>query len=194
MRLRTMAGGIAALMLGAAAAPGTAQEGATVEGPVPTAAATLIGLDGESLGSATFMDTPSGVLIEINAEGLPEGRLGLHLHETGACDPDTGFESAGGHFNPAGADHGFLSPDGPHAGDLPNQTVGADGTLSVTVLATLISLSEEEPTDARLARTNILGGDGAALVVHSGPDDYLTDPDGDAGDRLACGVIELSPP
>lgn len=188
--------GVAALALMAAAMPGMAQDAAPegIEASVATAAANIIDRDGESLGTATFMDTPNGVLIEIGLEGLPEGRLGLHIHEFGECNPDDDFESAGDHFNPTGADHGYLSPEGPHAGDLPNQSIGADGTLTVTLLNPLITLRDEEPSDARLARLNILGGEGAALIVHTEADDYVTQPHGDAGDRLACGVIELSPP
>jgi superoxide dismutase, Cu-Zn family len=160
----------------------------------PIAAATLIGKDGETLGSATLRDTPHGVVMRITLEGLPPGERGIHIHETGECDPATDFESAGGHFNPTGASHGYLSPDGPHAGDLPNQWVRDDGTLDVTIFAPMVALAvgeNENPDD----RAVIAGSTTkTALVVHEGADDYISDPSGESGGRLACGVIELAPP
>jgi superoxide dismutase, Cu-Zn family len=160
----------------------------------PIAAATLIGKDGETLGSANLRDTPHGVVMRITLEGLPPGERGIHIHENGECDPATDFESAGDHFNPTGASHGYLNPDGPHAGDLPNQGVRDDGTLDVTVFAPMVALvvgENENPDD----RAVIAGSTTkTALVIHEGADDYLSDPAGESGGRLACGVIELAPP
>ena len=110
-------------------------------------------------------------------QGLPPGPHGFHIHETGSCEPP--FESAGGHFNPAGAEHGFHSEAGPHAGDMTNITVAADGTVGVEVLNTFLTLDR-----------TLFDADGAAIVIHASPDDYRAQPSGHAGDRIACGVIE----
>jgi superoxide dismutase, Cu-Zn family len=98
----------------------------------------------------------------------------------GACDPP-GFQSAGGHFNPLGWEHGFLNPRGPHAGDLPNIHVPAGGRLELEVLAPGLTLGP--------GPTTLFDADGSALVIHEGVDDYRTDPTGNAGDRIACAVI-----
>ena len=117
-------------------------------------------------------------MIKLEITGLPTGEwVAFHVHETGACDHTTGHESAGGHFNPASSEHGFDAAAGGHAGDMPNQYVGEDGVLRAEILNTSVTLDE----------AGILG---RALMVHAGPDDYVSQPAGDAGDRLACGVIE----
>lgn len=157
----------------------------------PTAAASLIDAGGKVVGSATLSETPHGVLIRAEVEGLTPGEHSLHIHETGKCEAETKFESAGGHFNPNGTKHGLLMEDGPHAGDMPNQFVGEDGKLSVNVLNAMISIGVSDTEDK--ARSSILDQDGSALVIHSGADDYLSQPAGDAGERVACGVIEPAP-
>lgn len=135
---------------------------------------------GEKNGSATLKAVPKGVLVQMEVTGLPaDSWVAVHFHETGTCDHTTGHESAGGHFNPSGAAHGYLAEGGPHAGDMPNQYVGADGTLRAEILNTEVTL------DA--ADTSVHG---KALMVHGGKDDYASQPSGDAGDRQACGVIE----
>ncbi|WP_323008578.1 superoxide dismutase family protein [Paracoccus sp. (in: a-proteobacteria)] len=124
--------------------------------------------------------TPSGVLIQIEATGLPQNQwVAFHIHETGSCDHNTGHESAGGHFNPSDAPHGILSDGGPHAGDMPNVWADAEGTARAQVFNPLVTLAEG---------TNAIKG--RALMIHAGPDDYSTQPTGGAGDRLACAVIE----
>lgn len=163
----------AAALVVALAAPVAAQDA--------TAKASLIGKDGAAAGSATF--TPAnggGVLVQIEASGLPTSSwVGVHFHETGTCDHNTGHDSAGGHFNPTAAKHGFLAETGPHAGDMPNQYVGADGVLRAEILAPAVMLDAGDKSVR-----------GRALMIHGGKDDYTTDPTGDAGDRQACGVIE----
>lgn len=131
--------------------------------------------DGNKVGGAILIDAPHGVLIVAELKGLPAGDHAFHIHETGKCEPP--FKSAGGHFNPAGKQHGFRNPKGLHAGDLPNLHVQKDCDLIVEVFAPGVKLGA------------LLEGDGSALVVHAGPDDYVTDPAGAAGDRIACGVI-----
>jgi Cu-Zn family superoxide dismutase len=144
------------------------------------ATAALKGADGANLGSATLTQTPAGVLISAELTGLPAGVHGFHLHETGKCEPP--FESAGGHFNPTGAEHGYVA-GGPHAGDMPNVHVPDAGSLTLEVLNTEISLEDG-------AQASLFDADGSALLVHMHGDDYRSQPSGEAGDRIACGVVE----
>jgi len=146
---------------------------------VDTASAVLKDASGKEVGAATFTVTPSGVLISLDLTAVPPGEHGFHVHTTGKCQPPD-FKSAGPHFNPDQTKHGFMTPEGPHAGDLPNLHVPADGKLQVEVLEPNVTLSGEAP---------LLDADGSALVIHAGADDYKTDPAGNSGDRIACGVI-----
>jgi len=146
---------------------------------VDTASAVLKDASGKEVGAATFTVTPSGVLISLDLTAVPPSEHGFHVHTTGKCEPPD-FKSAGPHFNPDQTKHGFMTPEGPHAGDLPNLHVPADGKLQVEVLEPNVTLSGEAP---------LLDADGSALVIHAGADDYKTDPAGNSGDRIACGVI-----
>ena len=146
---------------------------------VDTPSAVLKDASGKEVGAATFTVTPSGVLISLDLTAVPPGEHGFHVHTTGKCEPPD-FKSAGPHFNPDQTKHGFMTPEGPHAGDLPNLHVPADGKLQVEVLEPNVTLSGEAP---------LLDADGSALVIHAGADDYKTDPAGNSGDRIACGVI-----
>ena len=150
----------------------------------PAASAALKGPDGAAIGSATFEDGPGGVLIRLDLQGLKPGWHAIHLHEKGACS-DAKFTSAGGHMNhaPAKAPHGLLNPDGPDMGDLPNIHAGADGKAMAEVYSPFVSIK------ASGGRPSLLDADGSALVVHASPDDYLTQPIGGAGDRVACGTV-----
>lgn len=144
------------------------------------ATADFVDSNGESAGSASLTTTPGGVLIAVEVAGLPpETWVAFHIHETGSCDHTTGHDSAGGHFNPTGSEHGYLSETGPHAGDMPNIWVDQSGIARVQVFNPYVVLTEGE----NLAR-------GRALMIHAGADDYITQPTGDAGSRLACAVIE----
>jgi Cu-Zn family superoxide dismutase len=146
-----------------------------------TARAALVDTSGKTMGDALLRETPNGVLLKVDLESAEAGVHGFHIHETGRCDRST-FESAGGHFAPRGAEHGLLDPKGPHAGDLPNVHVPADGSLSFELLVPDVTL--------RSAGDNsLLDGDGSALVMHRNRDDYTSEPAGSAGDRIACGVI-----
>ena len=145
-----------------------------------TARAELRNAAGRPVGVATFTQVGRAVRVVLEAQGLPSGVKAVHVHAVGKCE-GPGFTSAGDHFNPAGRQHGALNPAGPHAGDLPNVTIGADGRgrlESTTELLTLLGGS-----------TSIFDGDGSALVVHAAPDDFRTDPTGNSGARIACGVI-----
>jgi superoxide dismutase, Cu-Zn family len=146
-----------------------------------TAKATLKTADGKGAGAATLTQTPSGVLIALAVKGLPAGEHAFHVHAVGKCEPP--FTSAGGHFNPEGRKHGMLAADGHHAGDMPNLHIPASGELAVEVQNASITLEKGKPNSA-------FGPNGTALVIHAGKDDYKTDPTGDAGGRVACGVIE----
>lgn len=148
----------------------------------PTAIAKLIDSRGTRIGTVTLTQTPfHGVILHIEARGLEPGVRGIHIHETGRCETP-GFESAGGHYNPAGRAHGALQEHGMHAGDLLNLHVPASGYVVTERLAPLVTLRPGAPN-------SLLGGDGTAIVIHAGADDYLSQPTGDAGGRLACGVI-----
>jgi superoxide dismutase, Cu-Zn family len=144
--------------------------------------ATFIDGAGRKVGTAVLAQTAAGVLIELDVGGLPPGWKAFHVHDTGRCDAGSGFKSAGEHFAPRQERHGLRADKGPHAGDMPNQYVHRDGTLRAHVLNTLVTLSPSE--------ASLLDADGAALVLHARPDDYRSQPAGDAGDRIACAVIE----
>jgi Cu-Zn family superoxide dismutase len=164
---------ISLLVFVAAAAPGDGVETAR------TAQAVLYDTEGNKIGTARLTETPHGVFIGVRLWNMPPGWHAFHIHSVGQCEPP--FKSAGGHFNPFGKKHGILNPEGMHAGDLPNIYVGADGSLEFDVLATQVTLGTAE--------NNLFDDDGSSFVIHKGPDDYGTDPAGDAGPRIACGVI-----
>jgi Cu-Zn family superoxide dismutase len=151
------------------------------QSPPTTAKATLVNPQGQKVGEATLTQAPEGVKIVMQIENLLPGEHAFHIHAKGACAaPD--FLSAGGHFNPFEKQHGLKNPAGPHAGDLPNIMVGPDGKANVEVLAKLVTLKEGE-------KNSLLQTGGTSLVIHAGADDYVTDPAGNAGARIACGVI-----
>jgi superoxide dismutase, Cu-Zn family len=145
------------------------------------AVAELIDGKANPVGTAQLNQLAQGVQIVVAISGLPAGKHALHIHETGECEPP--FESAGGHFNPTDAEHGWNNAGGPHAGDLPNIYVG-EGAVQVEYITDRVTLEDGE--------TSLFDDDGSAIVVHEGQDDYLSEPAGDAGHRLACGVIEKS--
>ena len=143
--------------------------------PTATATATLRDASGKQVGTLSFADTYAGVLITGAVNDLGLGAHGIHIHAVGKCEAP--FTTAGGHFNPTNHQHGYKSATGPHAGDLPNLDLPAAGSQRFEMLV----------ADATL-RT-ILDADGAAVVVHAARDDYMTDPAGNSGGRIACGVI-----
>ena len=144
------------------------------------ARAELKSAQGQDVGTATFTPAKQGVGVTLNVRNLAPGVHGIHIHEAGKCDaPD--FKTAGGHFNPAGKHHGSLNPQGEHAGDLGNLTVGAKGTAKVKLTAKGVTLGEGE--------NSLFHPGGTSVVIHANPDDLKTDPAGNAGPRIVCGVI-----
>jgi Cu-Zn family superoxide dismutase len=147
----------------------------------------LVNSAGQSIGSVRAWQTSGGVTFRIDATGLPHGVHGFHVHSVGRCDPPD-FTSAGPHWNPTNRKHGLNNPAGPHAGDLRNVTVAANGVLGETVTVAGANLLAPPGTPGA-----VLDGDGASLVLHAQADDYVTDPSGNSGGRIACAVILPSP-
>jgi Cu-Zn family superoxide dismutase len=145
----------------------------------PAFSATLRDRQGRTVGTLAFADTPHGLLVRGTIDGLPPGPHALHFHEVGKCEPP--FTSAGGHFNPGQKSHGMLSPNGPHAGDLPNLVVPANGKLDFELFVPGLTLS--------IGPTAVLDADGSAVVIHAKADDHQSQPAGDSGDRIACAVV-----
>lgn len=142
----------------------------------------LINSKGLSIGKAILKQEKEGVRVQVDTAYIPEGQHGLHFHENGKCTaPD--FQSAGAHFNPDIKKHGFNNPQGFHSGDLPNLTAGADGKAKVDVVAKNVTLEKGKPN-------SLLKAGGTALVIHEKADDYVTDPSGNSGARIACGIVQ----
>jgi Cu-Zn family superoxide dismutase len=164
-------GGLVAIALVAGWLPAVAQ----------TAKAALKSAEGKDVGSAELIQTPAGVLVRLAIKGLPSGEHAFHVHGVGKCEPP--FTSAGGHFNPGGKKHGLMATEGHHAGDMPNLHIPANGDLTIEVLNSAITLEKGRPN-------SVFQEGGTALIIHAGKDDYKSDPTGEAGGRIACGVIQ----
>ena len=164
-----------------------------VPAPLPPQTAWIIGQNGAALGQASFTEAPMGVLIrlEFSAGALPPGWHGLHLHGTGDCsDAAAGFQASGAHVGHGAAhQHGLLNPAGPEQGDLPNLFAPPSSPFAAEFFSTTVTLADA-PTGTR---TPLLDNDGAALVIHAGPDDHQTQPIGGAGGRLACAALTRLP-
>lgn len=153
---------------------------------VASAYAVLSDAASNGIGTAILTQDATGtVRVRIQAHGLTAGAHGVHFHAVGACDAPS-FMSSGGHFNPGGMHHGLANPAGPHAGDLPNMTVDASGNADYDVTTNRVSLTP--------GSGDLFDADGTALVVHAAPDDNMTDPAGNAGARIACGVVRSGTP
>jgi Cu-Zn family superoxide dismutase len=189
-RYLTTAVGIVLLTACSARDDDTANDTATTDSPAaaaavpdPSVTATMRDASGRELGALTLTDAAGGISVSGTLRGLPPGEHGLHLHMIGRCDAPT-FESAGEHWNPTSRQHGSENPQGPHLGDLPNVTVGADSTA--TVQGTTAGGSLRGTTDM------LLDSDGAAVMIHTSRDDLKTDPSGGSGARIACGAVSGS--
>jgi len=159
--------------------------GAVQGGPAASAApagrvvAPMRDAAGKDLGTLALTEAAQGIQVHGRLHGLEPGEHAIHLHAIGRCEAP-GFTSAGGHWNPESRKHGAQNPEGPHMGDLPNIHVASDGTVEVNVVS---------PGGTLRGKDALLDADGAAVVVHAKADDYHTDPAGNAGDRIACGVV-----
>lgn len=167
-------------------AAGADTGGATATSPgdsLPDVRAVVHDASGRELGVLTLRDEGTGISITGRLQGLPPGTHGFHIHEVGRCEAP--FESAGSHWNPTNRQHGRGNPNGPHLGDLPNITVAADSSAVLRAAASGGTLR---------GASALLDQDGAAVVIHAGPDDDRTDPSGNSGGRIACGVITAGLP
>ncbi|WP_010163116.1 superoxide dismutase family protein [Sphingomonas sp. PAMC 26617] len=143
------------------------------------AVAMLRTADGADVGRATATEVGGGLRITLDVHGMPAGTHGAHIHSVGHCDaPD--FTTAGPHWNPTATKHGTMNPQGPHQGDLPNLIVGTNGRGTIGLVLPGATMA------------GLLDADGAAMVVHANPDDLMTDPSGNSGGRVACGVFGAS--
>lgn len=166
-------------------AAGASTAGATTTAAPATAApagggitVSMISAGGAELGTLTLAEAGGNITVNGTLRGLPPGEHGIHLHMVGQCAPP--FESAGGHWNPASKQHGTQNPQGPHAGDMNNITVGPDSTVTVNVTSAAGPLR---------GANGLIDADGAAVVLHAKADDYKTDPSGNSGARIACGAV-----
>ncbi len=164
--------------------------GAQRPGPVqtpyaesPTAVKAQAGIKdakGNTVGFAELIEVRAGIQLTLKVIGLPPGKHGVHVHAVGKCDPPD-FMTAGAHYNPDTKKHGALSPEGPHAGDFPNLEVGGDGKGELIAFNPRLSLTPGAPLSILTNPTSI--------VIHEKEDDEKTDPSGNSGNRIACGVI-----
>jgi len=159
--------------------PGMAADSPAADTAAASVTATVQNATGKELGTLTLTDVAEGISLSGQLTGLPPGQHAIHLHQAGKCDPPK-FEAAGDHWNPTNAAHGTEAPKGPHLGDLPNLTVGRDSSVSVQATSPGGSLRGQNP---------LLDQDGASVVIHSGRDDYRSQPSGNSGDKIACGVV-----
>lgn len=164
------------------------EEGATEEtnevGTDPEMASLQIEMynsDSELVGTATFDESEEGVMLHLNLEDVPAGEFGMHIHEVGEATPPS-FEDAGDHFNPTDAEHGFDSEDGHHLGDLPNLEVPENGVVNETIEIPEVSLLPD-------AEYTLSTEEGTSLIIHTEPDDYESQPSGEAGERMIGGII-----
>ena len=146
----------------------------TVQGP--PGGAPLINASGQTIGSIVATQVANGVAFHIRATSLPPGVHGIHVHPIGRCDPPD-FSSAGTHWNPTNKQHGLNNPNGPHAGDMPNVTVDANGVINATVVLPHATMAQ------------LLDADGSSVMIHANADDYVSQPAGNSGPKIACAVI-----
>ena len=185
---KVCASGIFAAFVAIGATPGLAYEAesaariyaAPKKVPALTAKAVLKSADGKEVGTVVLTETKGGVRLKVTVNDLTPGEHGFHIHAVGKCEPP--FTSAGPHFNPNEKKHGLRSREGHHAGDMRNLKIPASGKLTTTITNKDVTLEKGKPN-------SLFHDGGTAIVLHAGPDDQLTDPAGNSGDRIACGVV-----
>jgi superoxide dismutase, Cu-Zn family len=165
---------VTALLMTALVRPATCQ----------TANAVLRDSNLHEVGTVSLLQTPAGVLLKVSLKGMLPGEHAVHIHAVGKCEPPS-FDSAGPHFNPGNTHHGMMAGPG-HAGDMPNLHIPQTGSLEVELLNTAITLDTDK-------RNSVFNPDGTSVVIHGGKDDYMSDPAGNSGNRIACGVISQGP-
>lgn len=148
-----------------------------------TATANIKLANGTDAGTVTMTEATGGVLVKFELKGLPAGPHGVHVHDVGKCEGD--FSSAGAIYNPLGSKHGLLSEEGPMAGDLPNLYAAADGTVTAETFTPFLNLNKD-------AEESIFDSDGVAVLIYEKADDHLSDPEGGAEPRIACGVLQAN--
>lgn len=137
---------------------------------------------GKSIGKGELTETSKGLSLRIKVKGLTPGEKAIHVHDTGLCEPPN-FNTAGDHVNPTGKEHGFKNKKGYHAGDLPNIIVPKSGEVDLEIMTPLLTLEQGK-------KNSLLDDNGSAIIIHQNADDYVTDPAGNSGSRIACGVIK----
>ena len=165
----------ACCLVGAVNAPSAFAEPKSME-------AKILDNNGKDVGKVKLTQGTTGVLIDISVSGLTPGYHGMHFHAVGDCSDHAAFKTAGGHVDPHKKPHGFLNPQGPHEGNLPNLIVGKDGTAEVELYSQMVSLTD--------GASNLLDADGSSLIIHKNQDDHMTQPIGGSGDRVACAVVK----
>lgn len=180
MKRTDMLAGAAALALAGCATNDPVDPVVPVDPVQTVATADIRDAMGQTRARATATESGDSIRVRVEAVQMAPGAYGTHVHTTGRCDAP-GFDSAGGHWNPTGRQHGRDNPQGEHKGDLPNLLVGTDGRGSFEFTIPGASISQ--------GPNRLLDADGAAVVIHAGPDDYRTDPSGNSGARVACGVL-----
>ena len=154
--------------------------------PVASASATLMTANGTAAGTVQVRQAAGGtVTVDVNAIGLTPGAHGIHFHEVGQCDGASAFATAGAHYNPLNREHGLERPAGPHAGDAPNLVASSNGTASLSFTTDRITLTS--------GSISLFDANGSSVVIHAAADDQVTQPSGNSGGRVACGVIQLTP-
>ena len=155
------------------------------------ARADFIGPNGEAMGTVEFRDGLGGVVMRLDMSGLAPGWHGIHLHVVGDCsDGAAGFKASGGHINPDNVEHGLLNPAGAHRADIPNILADEGGAVKTEIFRAGVHLSPSEEAAAVNGPFPLIDDDGFAVVVHANPDDHLSQPIGDSGDRVACAAIK----